>query len=96
MDRSLSDEYQRLGTIYNRQKKYEKAIKAFQKSLKEDPSNLMSEFFIIRTKDEFYADLDTKINMYETYIENNKKSPFLMFAEKRLKELQEEKFFENK
>ena len=56
----------------------------------------MSEFFVIRTKDEFYDDLDTKINMYETYIENNKKSPFLMFAEKRLKELQEEKFFENK
>jgi tetratricopeptide (TPR) repeat protein len=95
MDRSLSDEYQRLGTIYNRQKNYEKAIKAFQKSLKEDPSNIMSEFFIIRTKDEFYADLDTKINMYETYIENNDKSPFISFAEGRLKELKQEKFLQN-
>ena len=54
----------------------------------------MSEFFIIRTKDEFYANLDTKINMYETYIENNAKSPFLMFAEKRLKELKQEQFLE--
>ena len=44
-DQSLSDEYQNLGTVLNRQKKYEKAIKAFQKSLKEDPNNLMSEFF---------------------------------------------------
>ena len=96
MDRSLSDEYQRLGTIYNRQKKYEKAIKAFQKSLKEDPSNLMSEFFIIRTKDEFYADVDTKINMYQTYIERNEKSPFVAFAQRRLKELNEEKFLEKK
>lgn len=32
-------------------------IREFQKSLKEDPSNIMSEFFVIRTKDEFYADL---------------------------------------
>ncbi len=93
-DQSLSNEYQRLGTIYNRQKKYEKAIKAFQKSLKEDPSNIMSEFFIIRTKDEFYADLDTKINMYQTYIERNEKSPFLSFAQRRLKELKQEKFLE--
>jgi tetratricopeptide (TPR) repeat protein len=92
MDRSLSDEYQRLGTIYNRQKKYEEAIKAFQKSLKEDPSNIMSEFFIIRTKDEFYADVDTKINMYETYIKNNPKSPFISFAERRLKDLKQEQF----
>ena len=35
-DVSLSDEYQRLGTVLNRQKKYDEAIKAFQQSLKED------------------------------------------------------------
>ncbi|WP_296380629.1 tetratricopeptide repeat protein [Winogradskyella sp.] len=93
-DRSLSDEYQKLGTILNRQKKYEKAIKAFQKSLKEDPSNIMSEFFILRTKDEFYADLDTKIKMYEDFIKKKRKSPFAIFAQRRLKELKQEKFLE--
>ncbi len=93
-DKSLSDEYQRLGTILNRQKKYEKAIKAFQKSLKEDSSNIMSEFFLIRTKDEFYADLDSKIKLYENYIEKHKKSPFMAFAQKRLKALKQEKFLE--
>lgn len=93
-DKSLSDEYQKLATILNRQKKYEKAIKAFQKSLKEDPSNMMSEFGLLRTKDEFYADLDAKIKMYERYIEKNKKSPFVKYAESRLKELKEEKFLE--
>ena len=93
-DVSLSDEYQRLGTIYNRQKKYEKAIEAFKKSLKEDPSNIMSEFFIIRTKDEFYADLDTKIKMYQDFLKKKTKSPFRPFAEQRLKELKEEKFSE--
>ncbi|SDG90518.1 tetratricopeptide repeat protein [Winogradskyella thalassocola] len=93
-DVPLSDEYQRLGTIFNRQKKYDQAIKAFQKSLKEDPSNIMSEFYILRTKDEYYADTGSKIKMYEQFIEKNTKSPFLGYAEGRLKELKQEKFLE--
>jgi tetratricopeptide (TPR) repeat protein len=93
-DKSLSDEYQKLGTILNRQKKYEKAIKAFQKSLREDPTNILSEFFIIRTKDEFYADIDTKIKMYEDFIKKKSKSPFITFATSRLKDLKKEKFLE--
>lgn len=93
-DLPLSDEYQRLGTIFNRQKKYDQAIKAFQKSLKEDPSNIMAEFYILRTKDEYYADTDSKIKMYEQFIEKNTKSPFLGYAEGRLKELKQEKFLE--
>ncbi|BAO75940.1 TPR domain protein [Winogradskyella sp. PG-2] len=93
-DQSLSDEYQRLGVILNRQKKYEKAIKAFQKSFKEDPTNIMSEFFILRTKDEYYADIDTKIKMYEDFIKRKEKSPFASFAQSRLEELKQEKFLE--
>jgi tetratricopeptide (TPR) repeat protein len=93
-DVSLSDEYQRLGMVLNRQKKYEKAIKAYQKALREDPSDIMTEFFIIRTKDEFYADLDSKINLYEDFIKKGGKSPFKPFAESRLKELKQEKFLE--
>jgi tetratricopeptide (TPR) repeat protein len=94
-DVSLSDEYQKLGTVLNRQKKYGKAIKAFQKAKKEDPSDIMSEFFLLRTKDEFYADLDAKIDLYEDFIKAKDKSPFLIFAKKRLKELKEEKFLED-
>lgn len=93
-DVALSDEYQRLGMVLNRQKKYEKAIKAYQKALREDPSDIMTEFFIIRTKDEFYADLDSKIKLYEDFIKNGDKSPFKPFAESRLKELKQEKFLE--
>ena len=54
----------------------------------------MSEFFILRTKDEFYADLDTKIKMYEDFIKKKRKSPFAIFAQRRLKELKQEKFLE--
>lgn len=93
-DVSLTDEYQKLGTILNRQKKYDAAIKAFQTSLKEDPSNLMSDFFLLRTKDEYYADVDTKIAMYKTFIEKHQKNPFVQFAKDRLTELKKEKFLE--
>lgn len=93
-DVSLTDEYQQLGIILNRQKKYKAAIKAFQKSLKEEATNLLSEFFLLRTKDEFYADLDTKIKMYQAYVNNKKDSPFAKYAQQRLKELKQEKFLE--
>jgi len=95
-DLPLSNEYQRLGIIYNRQKKYDLAIKAFQKSIKEDPVNIMSEFYLLRTKDEYYADTDSKIKLYEQFIEKHKKSPFLGYVKGRLKELKEEKFLEDK
>lgn len=67
---------------------------AFQKSLKEDPSNILSEFYILRTKDEFYGDIDSKIAMYEQYVAKHAKSRFLAFAEKRIKALKEEKFLQ--
>lgn len=93
-DVSLSDDYQRLGTVLNRQKKYDEAIKAFQRSLKEDSKNVMSEFYLIRTKDEYYADIDTKIKLYEDYLKKHEKSPFGLYAEERLRQLKEEKFKE--
>ncbi|WP_411893293.1 tetratricopeptide repeat protein [Winogradskyella sp. A2] len=93
-DVSLSNEYLRLGRILNRQKKYDEAIKAFQNAIKEDPTDIMAEFFLIRTKDEYYADVDTKISLYQTFIEKHKDNPFVNFAEERLKELKQEKFLQ--
>ena len=93
-DQSLSNEYQRLGTILNRQKKYDKAIKAFQKALKEDPTNISAEFYMLRTKEEYYADLDTKIKMYQDFSNKHKGTPYAIIAEGRLKKLKKEKFLE--
>lgn len=93
-DVPLTAEYQKLGTILNRQKKYKAAIKAFQKSLKEDATNLFSEFFLLKTKDQFYADLDTKIKMYQAFIKKHKDNPLAKYAQQRLKELKQEKFLE--
>ena len=94
-DVPLSKEYQSLGRILNRQKKYDEAIKVFQKALKEDPNDIMTEFYLVRTKDEYYADIDTKINLYETFIQKHKKeTPFATFANDRLEKLKKEKFLE--
>ncbi len=93
-DVSLSIEYQKLGTLLNRQKKYEAAIQAFQKSLKEDPDNIMSEFYLVRAKEEYYGDLDTKIKLYESFIKKHKDSPYSKLAQMRLKVLKEEVFLE--
>lgn len=91
-DVSLSAEYQKLGYVLNRQKKYKEAIAAYQKAQKEDPTDIMIEFYIIRTKDEYYEDTDVKIKLYENFIKKSEKSPFKLFAERRLQELKEEKF----
>ena len=55
----------------------------------------MTEFFLIRTKDEYYADNDSKIKLYEAFIEKHKEeTPFVAFAKDRLDKLKKEKFLE--
>ncbi|OZV69368.1 tetratricopeptide repeat protein [Winogradskyella aurantia] len=93
-DVSLANEYQRLGIVLNRQKKYDEAIKAFQASIIEDPTDIMTEFYLIRTKDEYYADTDTKIMLYEKFKEKHKGGPLSAVADRRLQELKQEKFLE--
>ena len=91
-DVPLDYEYQLLGTVLNRQDKNKEAIEAFQKSLKENPENISSEFYIISTKDKYYADLDTKIKMYEDFRDKYPDTFYSKFASRRIKELNEEKF----
>jgi len=91
-DIPLDDEYRKLGYVYNRQGKHKEAIEALQKSLKINPSNEQSHFFMLMAKDKHYADVDTKIKLYEKFHDKHPKSSFDYFVVKRLKELKEEKF----
>lgn len=93
-DMALDAEYTSLGLSYNYQKKYKEAIDAFKKALKENPDNINAQFFLVRTKDEYYEDLDSRIKLYENFKEKYPKSPFLPMAEHRLSELKKEKFLE--
>jgi tetratricopeptide (TPR) repeat protein len=91
-DVSLSEEYQELGVVFNRQKKYAEAIAAFQKALKEDPKNMMADFFMAMSKDQYYKDIDARIKVFEDLKKKYGDSPLAAFAERRLIELKEEKF----
>jgi len=91
-DIPLDYEYQLLGTTLNRQDKNKEAITAFQKSLKENPENISSEFYIISTKDSYYADDDAKIKIYEDFRDKYPDTFYSKFASRRIKELKEEKF----
>jgi len=93
-DVSLNKEYRQLGTVLNRQKKYEEAIKVFQKAIKEDPSDVFTRFLILRTKDEYYADKDAVIKLYEDFLNTYKNESISKFAEYRLKELIEKQFLD--
>ncbi len=92
MDRPLNAEYTKLATVLNQQQKYKEAIVALQNAVKENPQDEMAQFFLVRTKDEYYADRDSKIKVYEGFIDKFPKSVYLPYANRRLQELKEEKF----
>ncbi|WP_299339029.1 tetratricopeptide repeat protein [uncultured Psychroserpens sp.] len=95
-DVPLDFEYQRLGVVLNRQDKHKEAIIAFERSLKENPENLSSAFYIVTTKDKYYSDTDAKIKLYQNFIKSYPESYYLRFAEQRIKELKEEQFLKEK
>ena len=91
-DIPLDDEYRRLGYVLNRQGKHKQAIDALQKSLKINPDNESSRFFMLMAKDRYYEDVDIRLKLYEDFITKNPKSRNDFWIEKRLRELKEEKF----
>ncbi|TXE09049.1 tetratricopeptide repeat protein [Gelidibacter salicanalis] len=92
LDQPLNVEYTTLATVLNQQKKYKEAIAVLQKAILEDPKDDRANFFLARTKDQYFADRDAKIKAYEVFRERFPKSVFVHFADSRLRELREEKF----
>ncbi|WP_338732700.1 tetratricopeptide repeat protein [Mangrovimonas cancribranchiae] len=92
-DQPLDFEYQKLAMVYNRLKKYDKAIEAYKKAIKEAPDRVDIHFFMLLSKERYYADMDAKIKLYEDFIKRfpNEKN-FVAIANRRLQELKEEKF----
>jgi len=95
-DIPLDYEYQKLGVVLNRQERYREAIEAFKMSVKENPENISSAFFIVTTKDHYYADINSKIKAYQDFIDNYSNLLFISFAKHRLNELEQEKFLKAK
>ena len=91
-DIPLDDEYSRLGKVLNRQGKHKEAIEALNKSLKFNPNNQMSQFYLLMAKDKYYADIDTRIKLFQDFKTKNPESSFMYWIDKRINELKEEKF----
>jgi len=90
-DVPLDAEYSKLATVYNLQKKEKEAIDAFKRAIHENPDNQHAQFFLVLTLDKYYKDIDARIKLFENYKEKFPKSVFISFAERKLKELKEEK-----
>lgn len=94
-DVPLDDEYRRLGYVLNLQGKHKEAIDALQKSLKINPNNEMSLFYMLMAKDRYYKDFDTRLKLYGDFQSKYPKSNFNYWIERRIKELKEEKFLKS-
>jgi tetratricopeptide (TPR) repeat protein len=94
MDQPLDREYRELAVVYNFQKKYPEAIQALNKSIKENPDNEYTHFILAYTKESYYADLQSKIEVYNKYLEKFPNGQFKPMVERRLADLKKQQFLE--
>lgn len=91
-DVPLDNEYTKLGLVLNRQHKYQEAIEAFKKAIKENPNTIETHFYLANTKDKFYEDIDARIKAYQDFIDRFPNSPFASFSKSKIEALKKEKF----
>lgn len=91
-DVPLDAEYRKLGTIFNKQKKYDEAIKAFNLAIKENPEDELSYFYKLSSKLKYYKDTNAKISEIEKFQKQFPNSPFSKILDKNLSELKTEQF----
>lgn len=92
LDKPLDVEYNNLASTFNRQEKYNEALKAYRRALQQNPNNKFVPFFIAHTKVQMYQDIDKKIKIYEDFINRYPKSSMKQMAEFTIEKLKEEKF----
>lgn len=94
LDQPLDREYRQLAVVYNFQKKYAEAIKALKKSIQENPEDEYTHFILAYTKETYYADMQSKIDVYNKFLQNFPNGKFKPIVEKRLSDLKKEQFLE--
>ncbi len=98
--RGLSGMYQALGTTYKQSKNYAEAINYFKLALNENPYNMSAQYELAVAADNYFDDLQTRINYYRIFVEKFKADPrakpFLSVAKYRIDELKKEKFMNGK
>jgi tetratricopeptide (TPR) repeat protein len=92
LDKPLDAEYMKLGTVLNKQKKYNEAIVALKKAISEDPTNEFSHLQLAFTLQTYYADYDAKIDAFEKFKQKFPNSKLNEFVDSNISKLKEEKF----
>ncbi|MDT0295852.1 tetratricopeptide repeat protein [Mesonia ostreae] len=90
----LDDTYQSLGLAYKGKEDYKKAMYYFKLALEEDANKMRSQFELAVAADNYYADLQTRLNYYNLFLkkfENNPKAQvFTDLAKRRISDLKKE------
>lgn len=86
-------EFLSLGLTYKLQKNYKKAIEYFNNSLEENPDNERALYERAIAADNYFKDLETRINYYELYLkkfETEGNEDLIYLAKTRLKDLRKD------
>ncbi|WNH08284.1 tetratricopeptide repeat protein [Thalassobellus suaedae] len=92
LDKPLDTEYAKLATVLNQLKRPKEAITTLKKAIRENPTNQMTHFHLALTLENYYADYDAKIKVYEDLNKKFPDSKMKEFANHRIAELKKEKF----
>ncbi len=92
-DQILDEEFTSLGLTYKLKDEPKKALEYFNKALEENPDNERAMFERAIAGDSFYKDLETRLELYEAYLEKYETtgdSYLRKLARRRVKDLREE------
>jgi len=91
---NFSDEYQDIGDIYLKQKKYNQALIYFKKATDKDGGNPFLAFKVCLIVDLHFKDFNTKLSYYQNYLDKfETKQEFQTdYAKKRIISIKEELF----
>ena len=92
-DQILDEEFTSLGLTYKFMEHPKKALEYFNKALEENPDNERALFERAIAGDSFYKDLETRLKLYEEYLEkyeNSGDSYLRKLAQRRVKDIREE------
>ncbi|MDQ7915952.1 tetratricopeptide repeat protein [Mesonia sp. MT50] len=90
----LDENYQSLGLAYKGKQEYKKTMHYFKLALEEDPKKMRSQFELAVAADNYYADLQTRLNYYALFLnkfeEEPKASIFIKLSKRRISDLKKE------
>ncbi len=99
-DQPVDDYYTSFAISLQKQKKFKEAIDNFKVALEEYPKNYRAQYELAVCADNYYKDIQTKINYYQLFINKFQNEPkvtyYLFLAKERLSDLKEQQHIAKK